>query len=90
MKMASSPPQTVGPAERKLLKGNPEAGGTLMRASIVGREAVTKPNSLLPVTSSEICSRDRQEAGLRCVHMAWALAADDNGILRPRAQWLVE
>ena len=60
-----------------------------MCASIAGRQAATKTNSFLPVTSSEL-SQDRREAGLRCVHMAWALAADGNGILRPRAQWLVE
>ena len=90
MKMASSHPRTVGPAERKLLKGNPEAGGTLTSASIVGRQAATKASSFLPVTTSEICSQVTQEAALRCVHMVWALATDGNGILRPRAQWLVE
>ena len=61
-----------------------------MRASIEGRQAANQGALFLPVTTSEICSRDRQEAALRCVHMAWALAADGNGILRLRAQWLVE
>ena len=61
-----------------------------MHASIVGRQVATKTNLFLPVSSSEICSQDGQEAGLRCIHMAWVLAADGNGILRPRAQWSVE
>ena len=90
MKTTSSPPPTVELAERRLLKGDPEEGGMLMRASIEGRQAATKTNSFLPVTTSEICSQVTQEAALRCVHMVWALAADGNGILRPRAQWLVE
>lgn len=90
MKMASSPPPAVASVERNLLKGNPEAGGTLMRASLLDRQAANQTSSLFPVTPTDVCSQERQAAGGRCVHLAWSLAADGNGILRPRAHWLVE
>ena len=90
MTTAYSPPPAVASAEKNLLKSSPEAGGTLMRASLLDRLAANQTSSLLPVTPMGVCSQERQAAGGRCVHLAWSLAADGNGILRPRAHWLVE
>lgn len=61
-----------------------------MRASLLDRLAANQTSSFFPVTPTDVCSQGRQAAGRRCVHLAWSLAADGNGILRPRAHWMVE
>lgn len=61
-----------------------------MRASLLDRLPANQTSAWFLVTPTDVCSQERQAAGRRCVHLAWSLAADGNGILRPHAHWLVE
>lgn len=60
-----------------------------MGDSLVDRQAANQMSAGFPVTPRNVCSQERQ-AAVGWVHLVWSLAADGNGILRPRARWLVE
>ena len=51
------------------------------------RQTAARTTSLLQVASSDICSREKEEAEFHHLQMDWALAADTKGDPRPRMHW---
>jgi hypothetical protein len=58
-------------------------------STLIAQTAVTR-SSLIPVASSEICSREKEEAEFHPLHMGWVLIADGKGDPRPSVHWLVD
>ena len=61
-----------------------------MCSSILSRRAAATTTSLFQVASSDICSREKDEAKFHHLHMAWVLVADRKENPRPRMHWLVD
>jgi hypothetical protein len=51
-------------------------------------QTAARTTSLVQVASSDICSREKDEADFRHLHIAWVLIADRIGNPKPRMRWL--
>jgi hypothetical protein len=54
------------------------------------QQTAARTASLVQVASSDICSREKDEAEFHHLHMAWVLVADTKGDRQPRMHWLVD
>jgi hypothetical protein len=54
------------------------------------RQTAARTMSLIQVASSDICSREQDEAEFHHLHMDWILVADKKGNPRPRMHWLID
>lgn len=54
------------------------------------RQTAARTTSLVQLASSDICSREKDEAEFHHLHMDWVLVADKKGHPRPRMHWLFD